>query len=47
MTEDHALSVLEVRKDDWAETRVVDAPVPADLEEHEVLFRVDGLALAR
>ena len=45
MTEDHALSVLEVRKDDWAETRVVDAPVPAHLEEHEVLFRVDGLAL--
>ncbi len=38
-------STLEVRKDDWGETRVVEATLDGDLVEHEVLFKVDRLAL--
>ncbi len=45
MDGDKAISIFEVRKDNWAETRVVDAPAPAALDENEVLFRVDRLAL--
>ncbi|MEL7451117.1 MAG: DUF2855 family protein [Pseudomonadota bacterium] len=39
------MSVFEVRKDDWAKTRVVDALVPDQLADGEVLLRVDRLAL--
>lgn len=38
-------STLEVRKDNWSETRVVEATFAAKLAENEVLFRVDRLAL--
>lgn len=44
MTE-HSAHVLEVRKDNWSDTRVITEPVPATLEENEVLFRVDSQAL--
>jgi NADPH:quinone reductase-like Zn-dependent oxidoreductase len=36
--------VFEVKKDDWAETRFVEAPIPA-LAPGQVLFRVDRFAL--
>lgn len=45
MASDRTMSVFEVRKDDWAETRVQDEPVPGRLAENEVLFRVDSQAL--
>ncbi|MDX1736030.1 MAG: DUF2855 family protein, partial [Halioglobus sp.] len=40
----HSLT-LEVRKDDWAQTRVVEEALPSALEEGEVLLRVDRQAL--
>ncbi len=36
---------LEVRRDDWSETRLVTEPLETDLAENEVLLRVDRLAL--
>ncbi len=45
MAGEQAASVFEVRKDNWAETRVIDTPATAALEENEVLFRVERLAL--
>ena len=39
------IRTLEVRKDDWAQTRIVSVPLDTDLDSHEVLFRVDRLAL--
>jgi NADPH:quinone reductase-like Zn-dependent oxidoreductase len=36
---------LEVRKDNWAETRVLREPLPTDLAENEVLLRIDRQAL--
>ena len=45
MASDRMMSVFEVRKDDWAETRVQDEPAPAHLAENEVLFRVASQAL--
>ncbi len=38
-------SAFEVKKDNWDETRVVEAPLGAELAENEVLFRVDSQAL--
>ena len=38
-------STLEVRKDSWSETRVVDETLQAELADNEVLFSVDRLAL--
>lgn len=36
---------LEVRKDDWSETRLVSEPLDEELAENEVLLRVDRQAL--
>ncbi len=36
---------LEVRKDNWAETRVLREPLPTELAENEVLLKVDRQAL--
>jgi hypothetical protein len=40
-----SVTTLEVRKDNWSETRVTAEPLPATLGDNEVLFRVDSLAL--
>ncbi len=45
MTDTDQGQVLEVKKANWAETRIVAEPAPAELAEDEVLFRVDRLAL--
>ena len=45
MTEEFAIKTLEVRKDNWAETRVVSETHSGDLFEGEVLLNVDRLAL--
>ena len=45
MAGNQAVSIFEVRKDNWADTRVVDVPLPDALAENEVLFRVDSQAL--
>ena len=45
MTDKITTSTLEVRKDNWSETRVVDESLDATLAENEVLCRVDRLAL--
>lgn len=45
MSEAIATSTLEVRKDQWSETRVIKETLSADLAENEVLLRVDRLAL--
>ena len=36
---------LEVRKDDWSKSRVVEASIAGELAGNEVLFKVDRLAL--
>lgn len=36
---------LEVRKDNWAQTRVTCSPLETDLADNEVLFRIDRMAL--
>jgi hypothetical protein len=36
---------LEVRKDNWAETRVLREPLPTELADNEVLLKVDRQAL--
>jgi len=36
---------LEVRKDNWAETRVLREPLPTELAENEVLLKIDRQAL--
>ena len=38
-------TTLEVRRDDWSQTRIAEAPVPDELNENEVLLRVERLAL--
>ena len=45
MTDKISVGTLEVRKDNWSETRVVEATSAAKLAENEVLFKVDRLAL--
>jgi NADPH:quinone reductase-like Zn-dependent oxidoreductase len=45
MTENTTVKTLEVRKDKWRETRVVESPLPADLGENEVFIRVDKFAI--
>jgi len=45
MNEKITASTLEVRKDNWSDTRVVTEPLPDALAANEVLFRVDTLAL--
>ncbi len=45
MTTATDVSTFEVRKNDWAETRVVSETLDNELAEHEVLFKVDRLAL--
>ena len=39
------ISTLEVRKDQWSNTRVVTEPLPTDLSQNEVLLKVDSFAL--
>jgi NADPH:quinone reductase-like Zn-dependent oxidoreductase len=39
------MKTFEVRKDDWAATRVVEEPLDSALSSGDVLFRVDRLAL--
>ena len=38
-------TIMEVRKDDWSDTRLVSIDLPASLAENEVLLAVDRLAL--
>lgn len=45
MTDPIAISTLEVRKDNWSDTQVVSGELSTALEENEVLFKVDRLAL--
>ena len=45
MNEKITANTLEVRKDNWSDTRVITEPLPETLEENEVLFRVDSQAL--
>jgi hypothetical protein len=42
---DNLVSTFEVRKDDWAETRVTYSPLETDLADNEVLFKIDRMAL--
>ncbi len=39
------ITTLEVRRDDWATTRIVTEPLPTDLAENEVLLAIDRQAL--
>jgi uncharacterized protein DUF2855 len=39
------ISTLEVRKDNWSETRLVSVPLETELAENEVLFKADRMAL--
>lgn len=43
--DNHEVRTLEVRKDNWAETRITYAPLETTLNDNEVLFKVDRLAL--
>jgi NADPH:quinone reductase-like Zn-dependent oxidoreductase len=45
MSDNTAITTLEIRKDQWDETRLVTAPLPMALETNEVLIRVDKFAL--
>lgn len=45
MSDDTAVTTLEVRKDKWSETRIVREPLATQLAEGEVLLRVDRFAL--
>jgi len=45
MTAEITINTLEVRKDDWRETRVVTRQSDRELGEHEVLLKADRLAL--
>ncbi len=45
MTGDIKTSTLEVRQDNWSETRVVEEAMDGTLAGNEVLFKVDRLAL--
>ena len=38
-------STLEVRKDEWSKTRLVDVEIDDELASGEVLLRVDRMAL--
>lgn len=38
-------TVLEVRRDDWAITRIVHAPLPESLADGQILFKVDRFAV--
>lgn len=43
--QDHWVLTLEVRKDNWAETRIERTPLNTDLKDNEVLFKVNRIAL--
>ncbi len=45
MADNATINTLEVRKDQWSETRLVSGPLPTALEKNEVLIRVDKFAL--
>ncbi len=45
MSANISVSTLEVRKDDWADTRIKTETLAGDLKENEVLFKVDRQAL--
>jgi hypothetical protein len=45
MAESFATQTLEVRKDNWGETRIVQADLDAALADNEVVLRVDRMAL--
>lgn len=45
MSENISVSTLEVRKNDWADTRIKSETMTADLKPNEVLFKVDRQAL--
>ncbi len=45
MTEKITIRTIEVRKDNWSDTRVVEEDSAGTLAENELLFRVDRLAL--
>ncbi|CAA0119113.1 Uncharacterised protein [Halioglobus japonicus] len=45
MANNVTVKTLEVRKDKWAETRVLEEPLSTDLGDNEVLLRVDRFAL--
>ena len=45
MTDNITVRTLEVRKDNWSETRLVTETLAGEPSEHEVLFRVERLAL--
>ncbi|MFT4519491.1 MAG: hypothetical protein ACI9JM_001887 [Halioglobus sp.] len=45
MTDTSSTNTLEVRKDKWSDTRVVTADLDDNLEENEVLLRIDRFAL--
>jgi hypothetical protein len=45
MTENLTSKTVEVRKDNWSETRVVTQDLNAELAENEVLLKVDRMAL--
>jgi NADPH:quinone reductase-like Zn-dependent oxidoreductase len=45
MSDTQQRSTLELRRDNWSETRIVHEPIPDDLAADEVLFRVNRFAL--
>ena len=45
MTDNITVRTLEVRKDNWSETRFVTETLAGEPYENEVLFRVERLAL--
>ena len=45
MAKDQIVSTLEVRKDQWSDTRVVTEPLSTELSENEVLLKIDSFAL--
>lgn len=45
MSENNIVKTLEVRKDKWGDTRVVESALPAELDDNAVVIRVDKFAL--
>ena len=45
MAKNQMINTLEVRKDGWGKTRVVSEPLTGELNENEVLLKVDSFAL--
>jgi len=45
MPNEISISTLEVRKDKWSETRIIDETVDGELVDNEILLKVDRLAL--